>query len=226
MRPVGCLVTGIVALAALALAGDRLAEEVAENRLADEAQAELGSRPDVEIAGFPFLTQLAARRFGRVEVTAPAVSKQGVEVADVRLVFRGVNVTSLSQARVDTAVGTGVVSLATMQQEAADAGIKLSRADGSIRAAGEVHVFGRDVDVSAVGSVSTADNTIVFTPEKFSAEGVPPRIADAIAKQIGSAWNVRVPVEGLPAGVRVDSVRVVDEGLEVRLSGQNLIVGG
>jgi LmeA-like phospholipid-binding len=226
VRPVGCLITGIVVLAGLAVAGDRLAEEVAENRLADEAHAELGSRPDVEIAGFPFLTQLAARRLNQVEVTAPSVAKQGVEVVDVRLLFREVEVRSLSQAKAKTAVGTGVVSFDTLQQAAADAGIKLSRADGRIRAAGKVDVFGRNVDVSAVGSISTTDNTIMFSPETFSADGVPPRIADAIAERVGSAWNVRVPVRGLPAGVRLDSVRLVDEGLDVHLSGQNLIVGG
>jgi LmeA-like phospholipid-binding len=135
-------------------------------------------------------------------------------------------VRSRSQAKVKTAVGTGVVSFATVQEAAADAGIKLSRADDRIRATGKVDVFGRDVDVSAVGSISTTDNTIMFSPERFSAEGVPPRIADAISERVGSAWNVRVPVGGLPAGVRLDSVRLVDEGLEVHLSGQNLIIGG
>jgi LmeA-like phospholipid-binding len=225
MRPVGCLATVVVVLAGLAVAGDRVAEEIVENRLADEAEAEIGARPDVEIAGFPFLTQLVARRLGEVEVTAPAVAEQGVEVTDVRLLFRGVDVESQSQARVETAVGTGVVSFATLERAAAEAGIELSRVDGQIRAAGVVDVFGRDVDVSAVGSISATDNTIVFSPEKFSAEGVPPQVADAIAERVGAAWNVRVPVRALPAGVRLDSVRLVDEGVEVRLSGRNLVIG-
>ena len=226
MRPVGCLVTVVVVLAGLAVVGDRLAEEVVEDRLADEAETELGTRPEVEIAGFPFLTQLVTRRLGEVQVNAATVAEGGVEVQNVRLLFKGVDIESRTQARIETATGTGVVSFATLQQAAAQSGVKLGRAGDRIRATGTVEVFGRDVDVSAVGSLSVTDNTLVFAPKEFTAEGVPEQVTDAIAGEVGSTWNIRLRVGGLPAGVRLDGVRLVDEGVEVRLSGANLLLGG
>jgi hypothetical protein len=225
MRPVGCLVTAVVVLAGLAVVGDRLAEEVAENRLADEAETELGTRPTVEIGGFPFLTQLVARRLGEVQVNAPNVAEQGVEVQNVQLLFKGVDIESSTQARVETATGSGVVAFSTLQQAADQVGVQLGRSGSQIRATGTVEVFGRDVDVTAIGSLSVTDNTLVFAPKEFSAEGVPAGVTDAIAGEVGSAWNIRLQV-GLPAGVQLDSVRLVDEGVDVRLSGSNLVFGG
>src|SRR5215211_5695018 len=123
MRPVGCLMT-VVVLAGLALVGDRLAEQAVESRLADEAETELGTRPDVEIAGFPFLTQLAARRLGEVTLSAPTVAERRVEVEDVRMLFRGVDVESRRRARVEAVTGTGVVSFATLESTVQGSGVK------------------------------------------------------------------------------------------------------
>jgi hypothetical protein len=224
MRPAGCLLTAVVVLAGLAVAGDRIAEEIVENRLAEEAQGELGVRPEVEIAGFPFLTQLASRRLGEVEVSAASVEEQGVEVEDVRLRLRGVEIESLNRARVETATGTGVVSFQTLQAAAKQAGIELGRAGDQLRATGPVTVLGQEVTVTALGSISVRDNVIMFAPSEFSAGGVPKQVTDAIGDAVGASWNIRLAVGGLPAGVRLDRVRLVDDGVEVQLSGANLVI--
>lgn len=225
MRPVGCLITAVVVLAGLAVVGDRVAEQVVENRLADEAETEFGTRPKVEIGGFPFLTQLIARRFGEVEVTAASVAERGVEVEDVRLLFRGVNVISRNEARVDTATGAGVVSFATLEEAAGQAGVKLAREGEELRASGNVEVLGREVAVTARGALSVSDNTVVFSPSEFSAEGVPSRVTDALKDAVGSSWNIRLAVNGLPEGVRLEGIRPVDDGVEVQLGGSGLLLG-
>src|SRR5262249_2699226 len=61
----------IVALAGLAVLGDRLAARYAENRIATEIQKQgFGAKPDVTIDGFPFLTQVLDRYFPHAHMTA------------------------------------------------------------------------------------------------------------------------------------------------------------
>ena len=67
------LLVFVVILGLLAVVGDRVAAKLAT----DEAQRRLVSAgltsPQVDVRGFPFLTQLLARRFNDVRVTTTAV---------------------------------------------------------------------------------------------------------------------------------------------------------
>ena len=56
------LLVALLVLLALLVGADRVAEQVAEGRIADQLRADLSSAPQVEIGGFPFLTQALAGR--------------------------------------------------------------------------------------------------------------------------------------------------------------------
>lgn len=66
------LLVGLVVLLALLLAADRAGAALASRAIAAEVQSatRLPGEPDVEVAGFPFLTQALAGRYDRVELTA------------------------------------------------------------------------------------------------------------------------------------------------------------
>jgi len=78
-------VVGVVVLAAFLTLADRWALLYAERRAADELKARmhLSAAPEVDIDGFPFLTQLADGRLKSVKVTVPDVAADRVTLATV-----------------------------------------------------------------------------------------------------------------------------------------------
>src|SRR6476646_8831852 len=66
----------LLVLVGAAVAGDRIALSLAEDRAASALQTsqDLSHKPDVTVEGFPFLTQLAAGSFGEVVVSAHDVT--------------------------------------------------------------------------------------------------------------------------------------------------------
>ncbi|MEU6259001.1 DUF2993 domain-containing protein [Streptomyces sp. NPDC047043] len=78
-------VVGVVVLAAFLTLADRWALLYAERRAADalKDRMHLSAAPEVEIAGFPFLTQLADDRLKSVTVTVPDVAADRVSLARV-----------------------------------------------------------------------------------------------------------------------------------------------
>ncbi|MFI7403761.1 DUF2993 domain-containing protein [Streptomyces sp. NPDC049541] len=78
-------VVGVVVLAAFLTLADRWALLYAERRAADELKdrMHLSAAPEVDIDGFPFLTQLADERLKSVQVTVPDVAADRVSLARV-----------------------------------------------------------------------------------------------------------------------------------------------
>ncbi|MCD9880277.1 LmeA family phospholipid-binding protein [Streptomyces guryensis] len=78
-------VVGVVVLAAFLTLADRWALLYAERRAADELKdrMHLSAAPEVDIDGFPFLTQLADGRLKSVKVTVPDVAADRVTLARV-----------------------------------------------------------------------------------------------------------------------------------------------
>ncbi|NUP18307.1 MAG: DUF2993 domain-containing protein, partial [Streptomyces sp.] len=76
-------VVGVVVLAAFLTLADRWALLYAERRAADtlKSRLHLAAAPEVEIDGFPFLTQLADERLDSVKVTVPDVAAARVSLA-------------------------------------------------------------------------------------------------------------------------------------------------
>lgn len=106
-------VVGLVVLAAFVTLGDRWALLYAEHRTAEtlKDRLDLAAAPEVEIGGFPFLTQLADQRLDSVRLTVPDVAADRVSLAkvsatahDIRLDADGL--TSVRGARVPGSTAT------------------------------------------------------------------------------------------------------------------------
>ena len=81
----------VVALLAVVLIADRVAVIRAQDRLARQVQDRgFSVKPHVTIAGFPFLTQVAARRLNKVVIRAAGKKLGPVEVRQLDLTLHGI----------------------------------------------------------------------------------------------------------------------------------------
>ena len=81
----------VVALLAAVLIADRVAVICAQHRLARQIQDRgFSGKPHVIIAGFPFLTQVAARRLNKVVIRAAGKKLGPVEVRHLDLTLHGI----------------------------------------------------------------------------------------------------------------------------------------
>lgn len=154
-------VVGLVVLASFAALADRWAVYYAEHRAADalKDRLDLATEPEVEIGGFPFLTQLADERIESVRVTVPDVPAGRVTLAavtgtahDLRLETDGF--TSLRGARVPRLDGEVLVSFDDLGRELGASQVRFT-ADGDdrIRVRGTLPIAGQDLALHAAVTI-------------------------------------------------------------------------
>ncbi|WP_327321703.1 DUF2993 domain-containing protein [Streptomyces sp. NBC_01210] len=152
------------------LLADRLAEVYAQSKAADKLQKSLGlaTRPDVDIHGFPFLTQLLDKRIDQVDVTVPDVSADRVSLAEVRATAKDVRIvgdapTSIKGAVIGRLDGEVLLSFDDLNRELGASQLRFtgSGADG-VRVNGELAVAGQDLRVQAYARIQR-DNERALT---------------------------------------------------------------
>ncbi|SEC19236.1 Protein of unknown function [Streptomyces sp. 2231.1] len=151
------LLAWTLTLACLVTLADRwallYAEHKASERLKDEL--DLAAAPEVRIGGFPFLTQLAARRLDSVQVTVPDIparrvtlTKVTADADDIRI--DGDGPTAVRGALVRRMHGRVLLSFADMNRELGASQVAFTaHGPGSVRARGSLRIAGRDLRVRA-----------------------------------------------------------------------------
>src|ERR1700742_831565 len=118
----GLKITGIVGVVLLLLAvvADRVAAKLAESEAASQIKsAGFPVKSKVSIEGFPFLTELAARDFRKVDISASNVKEGPLTIASINATGQGVHLTSsLNGATVDQINGTALVTFAGLSSAA------------------------------------------------------------------------------------------------------------
>ncbi|MCL2584494.1 MAG: DUF2993 domain-containing protein [Streptosporangiales bacterium] len=200
------LVSVVVLLVVLVIA-DRVGRQIAQNQFASQAQqAGLGVRPTVDITGFPFLTQLAARDFTKVTFSAHDVPAGPLKISSINATATGVHVnSSFNGATVDHMTGTGLVTYQAI-------GNALSGGSGIVK----VSPAGHDQLKVDAGPVSqdaaitrTGTNKISVEVENNGS------ILGGILNSLGS-FSFTVP--DMPAGMRVTSLSTTGQGLVMTFS--------
>jgi hypothetical protein len=161
----------LLACAAFLLLADRSAELYAQDKAADKLQRSLGlvTRPDVDIHGFPFLTQLAHRRLERVDVTVPDVAADRVSLAEVRATAKDIRIdgdlpTSVKGAVIGSVDGDVLLSFDDMARELGASQVKFTDAGAtSVRVAGALPVAGHDVRLRAEAHIRREGGRAVST---------------------------------------------------------------
>jgi hypothetical protein len=220
-------VAGTVVLAALiggAWWGDRWALGRAEERFADQVRTGVDGvtgRPAVDIAGFPFLTQLAAGSLDDVTVDLASASLSGVDLQDVDLRARGVSTSA--PYRADRAEVRGTLTTAALEQlvaERTDADVDLDIDDGRLTAT--LQVLRADVTAELVPTAQ--GDAIAVDVVSVTLAGAVIDVEDLPGAAASRLQDLTVPVEGLPEGLALTDVVVQDDGLRVTASGTEVVL--
>lgn len=216
----------VVVLAALVVLGDRYVERRVERETARQLTADLGTpvAPAVDIRGWPFLVQVAARRLPQVHVVADdlgADGRSGVRVAHADLVLTDVTTpdwfVTREAARVEGTARLDYDALSAL------AGAPLTPAGGGrVRLERQTTLFGAEVTatVTALPRLDVDAQALTLDDADVAIGGVSlPRAAgDALLRAVARP----VPVTGLPLGLRLTSVSAGDEAVDVGLFGEDV----
>jgi hypothetical protein len=216
------LLVFLVVVGLLAVVGDRVARKFAT----DEAQRRLVAAgltsPQVDVGGFPFLTQLLARRFDDVRVTTTSLRIGPGHADRVSATAHDVEVPSSGPATAGRLSARGTITYAEVVRQADQGGLRLRGAgSGQVQMRRDVSVLGQTYAVVARGRVASKGNRLLVTPTSVRlAEGgtVDERLSGLLEGRLAFSY----PIRGLPEGVQIDSITPAAEGFVVDVSGRDV----
>ena len=197
-----------------------------EAQVTADLQTDLGTptAPTVDLAGFPFLTQVVAGRISSVHVVADdlgATNDAPLRVAHADVVLT--DVTSEDRFQTSTAAhaeGTARLDYSALQ---ALAGVPLTYAgDGRVRTETTTPLLGQQVRARIDGSpaLDVKAQAITLDDAKIVVAGVD--LPGFTSKALLRALLKPIPLTGIPLGLRVTAVSAADDGIHVDLNGDDL----
>lgn len=220
----------VAALTGLGLAAPVLADRatawVVEHRLAERLRcaAGLNTDPDVDLRGFPALTQVVAGHLTEIRATAADLPVRGMTVRRVTAVATDVRLSG--GVRVGTATVDATVAYAGLGEDfAGRSGMRIVGADDASRLIleGALPVRGVTMPVTVHADLAFADGRLAITPAEVELSSfglrVPASRLPAAARQTRT-----VALPALPGGLAYRSVRAAPDGLEVVAHGSALHV--
>jgi hypothetical protein len=219
--PLIALITVIVLLVLLVVS-DRVANAFAENQMASQVQSslDLSGKPHVSIQGFPFWTQLLAKDFKTVDITAsnetinsPSAGGGALEIASLNATLHGLHFQGFSSnsATVDQFNASALVTFTALANVGGiPQGIQLT-ADGGNKVKATISL-GPLSDTAEAQVTQTGSNTI--NVKVIDAGGIP-------TSALGNLADFNISIPKLPPGVSIQSVSVTQQGVMVSISGQN-----
>jgi hypothetical protein len=206
----------VVAVLAFVLAADRVAVICSEDRVAARIRDRgFAARVHVRIAGFPFLTQLAAGRLTQVVISAAGKKRGPVEFKRLDITMHGVRVSIRGTAAAASVCGTALIAFAGLAGMAGTSGLTIA-ADGSDRV--KITVSLGPVTGVATARVTRAGSASIRIAV-ISAGSIP-------LAALGSLRDITVPLPALPPGLTIHGVSVTGQGVLVHIGGQNVSFGG
>jgi hypothetical protein len=226
------LVVTIVVLLALAVAADRIAVGIAEDRVAEQlaSQGGLAGTPSVDITGFPFLTQAVAGDYEdvRIALTADDLGQPAGTHADVAL--HGVHVPlssvlsgSVSEVPVDRVDGTATLSYELLSAQLGG-DTTLRREGDGLRITKTVEVLGQTLPLTATGTVTLDGNDLLVDVDEASGAGVD--VPDFLVDRVSGLLDIRYKIPALPFGLRLTSVEPAEDGVVVTVEARETVLRG
>ena len=209
---------------------DRVAVGYAEGQVATQLaeKGDLQGTPEVDIAGFPFLTQAVGGRYDdvRISLTAAELGQPEGTRADVTL--RGVQVPlssvvagSVEEVPVGSVDGTATLSYALLSEQLGG-DTTLRREGDGLRITKTVDVAGQTLPLTAVGTVTLEGNELVVDVEEASGAGV--EIPDFLVDRVADSLDLRYAVPALPFGLQLTDVTPAEDGVDVRVQATDTVL--
>ncbi|MGI8679522.1 MAG: LmeA family phospholipid-binding protein [Jatrophihabitans sp.] len=214
----------LILLIIVAVAADRVGNHIAEDTAGSTIQTsqKLRSQPRVDIAGFPFLTQLAAGDFDQVTVTATnvPVGGDGVSVTfrEIRVVLDRVTVTrDFSRVHARTADAVATVGYGALSQAL---GVDVSYAgNGRIKASKKISVLGQSFTPTITAAPILTGGALSFAAAEINGAGA---LGGQVSQVLHEVFGVPLPLGGIPFDIKIQKLQVDASGLVVRLAGADL----
>ncbi|MFD8210994.1 DUF2993 domain-containing protein [Streptomyces sp. NPDC059695] len=228
MRALRILLIVAVVLGGILVGIDRLAVAYAESEASSRVKLS-GARAeaiDVDIKGFPFLTQVADKRFDEVDVTASGVrataGDKDIRVGELTMALRDVTVTGdWAGAKAGSASGTALVSYADLTA-ASDRGATVAYGgDGKVKVTGSVRILGRSLTRSVLSTVTVVNGDTL----KVRADEVPGAGLPGVEELVRERTDFERPI-GTIAGLKVEKVEPRPDGLAVMVTGKDVALAG
>lgn len=239
------LLVGIVLL----IAADRIGVVVAERTVATQTRAHLADEgitlsgnPSVHIGGFPFLTQVLAGRYSRIDIDATNPAGKGIRMDSLDVTATGVHaptgtlINGGGTIEASHVVGIGqigwtafgqVVDLSGLKQYGIDPAqlVIAGTSDGHVTMTAPVSIAGATFNARATGAVSVANSVLHVSISDIVAtdSSVPAQLLtqlDAIKRLL----TFDVPLPALPYRLKVDSVRTTATGVTITASADNVVL--
>lgn len=224
------LLVVLLLLAGLALLADRVAVGVAEEKVAEQLAGKGGlvGTPDVDITGFPFLTQVVAGRYEDVRIAMDAEELGQPEGTRAAVTLRGVHVPlssalsgSVREVPVDRIDGTATLSYGLLAAELGSDATVAREGDG-LRITRTVELLGRTLPVTAAGTVALEGDQLVVDVERAAGAGV--ELPGFLVDRAGDLLDLRYPIPELPFGLQLTGVAPAADGVRVRVEATDAVL--
>ncbi|MDI3213689.1 LmeA family phospholipid-binding protein [Arthrobacter sp. AL12] len=153
-----------------------------------------------------------------VALDAGTVVAAGSILRDVRTVGRdvvaGPDGLVAAQLAVDATVPFEVVA-----NKLGDGTVVRSAGDGQVMVIRTVNALGRELPVTATGTVEVVAGRLIVEPRSIDLGG-PDFLSDAIAAVVRGLVTIEHDIEGLPEGLVLQDVAVQDDGFRANLRGE------
>jgi hypothetical protein len=229
---VRALLVLLLLLVGLAVVADRVGVGIAEDRVA-EAIADRGGlsgEPDVEIMGFPFLTQALGGEYEQVRVSLTAADLDQPEGTRADVSLRGVEVPladvlsgSVQQVPVARIDGTATLSYDLLSEELGP-GSTLQPEGDRLRIDRTVEIAGRRLALTAVGTVSLEGGDLVVDVDTASGAGVD--VPEFLVDRASDALDLRYALPDLPFGLQLTGVAPARDGVDVTVEATDTLLRG
>jgi hypothetical protein len=247
MRALRIILILVVILGGLFVIADRVAVHFAEGEAADKLKAtqNLASTPDVDIKGFPFLTQVAGGSLDDVEIgikdyqAATGTNGRTIRIDDLKADMKGVSFSGdYSSATAATATGTATISYAELLKTAKSEPTEVvpgltakvvALSDGgngkikvTAKVTGTLGPIPVNQTISVPSTVSVEKNQV-----RVHADSLPKLGAAAIAEsRIRQITDFQQAIDRLPGGIELDKVQAAKNGVEITVKGSDVKLAG
>jgi len=208
----------LIVIILVLVAADRGALAITENAMASQFQSSIGlsGKPHVSIPGIPFLTQLAARDFNTVNVSATneTTGEGALDIASLTATAHGMHIRGFNSAEIDQFTATALITFTALANAGGiPQGITLSQ-DGPNKITATVNIG--PINDSATAQVTqTGPNKV--TIKVIDAGGIPTEV-------LGSLMDFSITIPKLPDGVTIQRISITQQGLMITASGSHVNV--
>lgn len=214
----------LVVLGVVGVVADRVVHARAESQVLGAVSEHVALAPgaDIEIDGFPFLTQVRAGRLAEVRGSAPEIALDGVVLTAVRAAARGVSpeapyLAETVELNADVPLRT-LRSILARELPLLDGAVEVDVVDERLRLTTRIGGF----DLAVGLEPTLRDGRIGFAVDEVLADDDVVLGGRLLAPLNDALAGLSLDIPALPEGLAPTRLDVVDDGLRLRLEGTDV----